>query len=334
MRILLIQPSEFSSAEISPAYMKGGKFKLLRDRSRYQRILTLPPLGLMYLATPLLEADHEVAILDAYTLQLSTGEVLQEAIRFNPDLIGISLYSRFLHIVYQLTKKLKATLNVPIVLGGAHPTAVPDKVLTEFTEVDYVIRGWAEYSLTQLAGFLSQNASIDSVEGLAYRKNGSFIMNPEAELPKDLDEIPMPDRDLLQDMYDNHMYSNITSSRRNMDVLLTSRNCPFSCRFCFQHWRSSYHLHSPDRVLAEISQMAERGIDAIEIMDDNFTLNKRRVNEILVLHHGSLLVHQLEHCITAGLHAVVYGSDTGLFEAFEKLLIHLLHPTSDSKLHV
>ena len=134
MKVFLIQPSELSSDEITNEYKNHGRVKVLQDKNRYNRIITLPPLGLMYLAAPLLRKGHKVKILDAYTLQLNNGEIVQEAIAFQPDIIGISFYSRFIKVVYLLTQKLKATLKVPILLGGAHPTAMPDKVLEEFED--------------------------------------------------------------------------------------------------------------------------------------------------------------------------------------------------------
>ncbi|MHA2183317.1 MAG: B12-binding domain-containing radical SAM protein, partial [Promethearchaeota archaeon] len=325
MKILLIQPSEFSGNEITYEYEKIGRLKVLRDKNKYSRIITLPPLGLMYLATPMLQKGHQVKILDAYTLQLTNGEIVQEAIAFQPDIIGISFYSRFIKVVYLLTQKLKASLNVPIVLGGAHPTAMPEMVLKEFYAVDYLIRGWGEYSISQLIEYLTNQLNINSVLGLCYRKNASIIKNPESALPKNLDDIPLPNRDLLKEMYDNHLYFNIMNRRKNMDVLLTSRNCPFSCRFCFQHWGGTYYVHTPDRVLMEIQQMVERGVNAIEIMDDNFTLKRKRVDEILdrIIERGFDLEFRIRSRVDsidrkllrklkkAGTRAINYGMESG-----------------------
>ncbi len=325
MKILFIQPSEFSSDEITTAYKQHGRLKVLRDRNRFHRIITLPPLGLMYLAPLLIQKGNEVKILDAYTLQLNNGEIVQEAIAFQPDIIGISFYSRFIRVVYLLTQKLKAVLNVPIVLGGAHPTAMPDKVLEEFETVDYLVRGWGEHAFTQLTEFLTKQREIDSVLGLCYRQNGLIIKNPEAKLPKNLDDIPMPERNLLKEMYDNHLYFNIMNRRKNMDVLLTTRNCPFACRFCFQHWRGTYYAHSTDRVLKEIRQMVDRDINAIEIMDDNFTLNRKRTEEIMdrVLEEGFDLEFRIRSRVTqvdeqllkklkkTGVRSVNYGMESG-----------------------
>jgi radical SAM superfamily enzyme YgiQ (UPF0313 family) len=279
MRILLIQPSWLNSLEVSSLYKKHGTFKVLRDRGEYATRIKLPPLGLMYLAAPLVNCDHQVRILDASTLELTNGETVREAIDFQPDLIGITLYSRFLKNVYILCGELKKKLSVPIVLGGPHVTVMPEKVLEEFESVDYLIGGWGEFSIGDFAEYLGQKVTADSVPGLCYRRSGAIVKNPPATIPENENDIPVPNRNLLNDMYEKKLYFNIMSRRRNMDVLITSRNCLFACNFCFQSGK--YYEHSAERVLKEIREMATRGVDAIEIMDDSFTLNRKRAERIV-----------------------------------------------------
>ena len=279
MKILLLQPSDQLGDGITSAYEKHGRLKTVYDRRALKRFITLPPLGLMYLAAPLVKAGHNVRIIDGFTLQLTQDETVREVEAFEPDLIGITLYSPFLKQVYELSRKLKERLSVPIIVGGGHPTAMPKEVLQEFNEVDFVMKGWGEFSIADFCEHLEGRRNAREVAGLWYRNHGLISMNAEADLPSDDALILPPDRGALAEMYEHELYYNIMSSRRKMDVLMTSRNCPFGCKFCFVA-RKKFVAHKPERVLNEISDMVDRGIDAIEIMDDNFTLDRKRARRI------------------------------------------------------
>lgn len=279
MRILLIQPSEFKSTVISKAYSDYGALKIVKGGS-IRRVMALPPLGLMYLATPLLRAGHQVTILDAHTLQLSNGEVAQEAARINPDLIGITVYSTYLTAVHYLTDILKKTVSAPILLGGPHITAAPQESLFLFTHADYFLSGWAEVSIIDFINFMNGDRTIKDIPGLCYINNGMFNKNQDPILPENTEELITPSREPLKEMYTNHLYFNIMSSRKNIDALLTCRICPFSCKFCFSPGRSRLLAHTPGKVMQDIREMVDRGINAIEIMDDTFTINRDRAEEI------------------------------------------------------
>jgi anaerobic magnesium-protoporphyrin IX monomethyl ester cyclase len=123
----------------------------------------------------------------------------------------------------------------------------------------------------------------ESVPGLCYRATNAIIKNQEAVLPSNLDDIPMPDRSIIDTMYDANLYYNVTISNRQIDVMLTSRNCPFNCKFCQNMTGHKYLPHSPERVIEEIDYIVSKGRTSIEIMDDIFTVNRKRVERIFDL---------------------------------------------------
>jgi len=238
---------------------------------------TLPP----YLANPMLRAGHDVAIIDAWTLQLTNGEIIEEARKFKPDVVGISFYSDYVRVVYNLAALIKKRLNATVVVGGAHPSAMPEQVLKEYENIDCLIKGWREFSADHLLSWIAGAGRVEDVAGLYYRQNSAIRNNAVAQMPADPDHIPLPSRMLLQTEYDNLIYRNIFSRKRKMDVLLTSRNCPYKCGFCSHFSDSRYYPHSSARVLEEIEEMVKRGINAIEIMDDAFTISRKRAEAIL-----------------------------------------------------
>ena len=280
MHILLIQPSEFESHNLSRDYIKHGKYKIQKRLDKL-RSICLPPMGLLYLSTSMKNAGHKVTVLDAFTLQLTNGEIVNETLMEKPDIVGISMYSSYLKMVYNLTSTIKKKLNIPVVAGGAHPNAMPVKTLNDFENVDYLLTGWADFSIVDFTSMLEGRKSESDVAGLYYRENGKVVNVKENQIDIDMDSIPIPDRNILSDMYDRELYYNIVSKERNIDVLMTSRNCPYSCKFCQNINGHKLLLHSIDRVVDELDYLHGRGVKAVEIMDDTFTAKKKRAEAIL-----------------------------------------------------
>ncbi|MCY2987483.1 MAG: radical SAM protein [Planctomycetota bacterium] len=324
MKVLLIQPSEFADDTITPEYKKRGRLKVLA-KSVIMRPACLPPMGLLYVANSIKRANHEVAIIDAVTLQLTNREIVQEIVHWTPDLVGISLYSWRLREAHSLTASIKKALRIPIVLGGPHPTALPDETLAEFKDADFLLTGWADFSIINFLDMLEGRTGQTTVPGLCYRANNTITKNSPSTLPSNLDEIPFPDRSVIDYMYDNDLYYNITTPNRKIDIIMTSRNCPFTCRFCQNLTGHKYLPHSPEHVIEEIDYLVSRGVSSIEIMDDTFTVNRKRVEKIFDLiesrHHGldfrirsrvNLIDKQLLHRFKRiGGRAVSYGLESG-----------------------
>jgi|TARA_Y100000310_G_scaffold151133_1_gene150663 anaerobic magnesium-protoporphyrin IX monomethyl ester cyclase len=287
MRILLINSPMAADDPVSGEYQEQGVFKDGRDLRRseyYQRKeLCLPPLSLLYITTPLVEAGHEVLVLDADALDLTTGEIVREAEKFKPDVIGSNMYYCNMKVVYRMTRGLKAALDVPVVLGGPQATAMPERTLDEFEAVDCLVVGWGEGAIVPLVEYLGGRGKRNDVPGLVYRHDGGVAHNPQWSLPSNLDEIPFPSREPLRELYERGYYFNILSRHPRFDTLLTSRACPFRCAFCFMPQGSTYHKHSAERVLEEIRQLVDGGVQCVQMVDDLFNLKRKRSQEIIDL---------------------------------------------------
>lgn len=135
-------------------------------------------------------------------------------------------------------------------------------------------------AIVSFVDYLAGKKKRSDVPGLIYADHGRPFQNKTPDLPQKADDLPTPYRDCLSEMYEKGLYFNITTKRRRIDVILTSRICPFSCKYCFSPGRAKYLPHSPERVVNEIKNLANAGIDAIEIMDDTFTVNRRRAETI------------------------------------------------------
>ena len=62
--------------------------------------------------------------------------------------------------------------NIPTVVGGYHPTSVPDMMLSH-PQIDMVIRGEGEVTMKELV----ETGTFENVPGISYKKNGKIIHN-------------------------------------------------------------------------------------------------------------------------------------------------------------
>jgi radical SAM superfamily enzyme YgiQ (UPF0313 family) len=201
----------------------------------------------------------------------------------DPQLVGISLYADCYGITYQLINRIRRYApDLRIVLGGPEVSANRDGVARIFDgKVDYLLCGEAEFTLGGLADALSDGdeAALEAIEGLSFKTDGVWRHHAVPQPIKDVDGIPFPQRDLISpENWRAHYYR--IGLKRPSDVILTSRGCPFSCRFCYR-LTTGYRARSPESVLAELDAIRARGIGGFSIIDDNFLSSRKRCIAIL-----------------------------------------------------
>ena len=89
---------------------------------------------------------------------------------------------------------------------------------------------------------------------------------------KDLDQTPFPNFDILLDEYSPNGYGHV----------LSSRGCPFNCRFCASKvmWNRRVTYKSVSRLLKEMWYIHRRfGTDYFTFWDETFTINRKRLTE-------------------------------------------------------
>lgn len=157
-----------------------------------------------------------------------------------------------------------------VVLGGHHPTHLPEKVL-ECPAVDYVLRGEGEQSMPELARALKEKSDLRNVPGIAFRgPSGRSIVNPPAAVP-DLDRQPLPAFRLLNRRF-------YRRNGRGSGVVTASRGCPMRCSYCSMGGSSgiTYRKRSVESVLAEIEELVYTfGTGFIDFEDENISLDRR-----------------------------------------------------------
>lgn len=233
--------------------------------------LSLPPMGILYIAASLEQAGHLVTVRDLTvdTVQL-TDQDLAAA-----DVVGISSDTTRIDRALALARRAKAAGKF-VVMGGPHPQFLADDVLSAGT-VDCIVKGEGEAVLTALLEAFQQGIALDSVAGIIFKKDGQTFETEDAER-LDVEQLPLPARHLL----DLKQYQSVVDGRLAAPVV-TSRGCPGACHFCSSSsfFGRGWRARSAESVLTEIDELYNRyGYRAIAFMDDNFTLDPRRVEQI------------------------------------------------------
>src|SRR5512139_2088440 len=186
------------------------------------------------------------------------------------DLVCISTITSTAVKAYRMAKRLKA-LDIPVIIGGIHPTFMPDEAL-EYA--DFVIRGEGEHTLVELLESVEKGTpALMGIRGLSYRdRDGRNVHNPSREFIEDLDRFPEPDFSLVHNWSPSNPYP-----------VSTSRGCPYDCRFCsvIRMFGRRYRFKSVEATLKELKYVASASKATKFIVDDNFAANRMRSKEIL-----------------------------------------------------
>jgi anaerobic magnesium-protoporphyrin IX monomethyl ester cyclase len=294
-----------------------------------------PPLALMYLSSYLKSKAADVELIDSF-VPSAVFQGLTESSPYlarlfsgirekKPRVIGLTVYSQELTKMAIVCKAIRRIMpDVIIILGGPHPTAMPQECLAQIPECDFLVRGEGEIPLYDLITGIEKGAW-DHISGISYRLSSGDIRHaPDAPVISDLDSMPFPDRVPLLRNYRTGAY-NFLIMGTPADLVMTSRGCPYQCSFCFKVC-AKYRSHSPDYVIRQIDWIVDNIRPRyIQIMDDSFTIDKKRCSQILDRmiekkypckfkvrsRVDAVDASMLQKMKRAGVDSVVYGFESG-----------------------
>ncbi|NIM47627.1 MAG: radical SAM protein [Candidatus Aenigmarchaeota archaeon] len=232
---------------------------------------SLPPLGLLSIAAVLEKEGQKVDLLD-----LNVEPKALKNYKEKPDLVGITATTPLVKEAWNLTKYFRKK-RIPVILGGPHPSALPEESLKY---ADIVIRNEGELTMKKLCENWDKK---EKVIGISYKKNGKIIHNPPRPLIKNLDELPFPAYHLLPDI---SLYSTpqpVVTQKKRCLTLVTSRGCPYQCNYCFKGvfgpvWRP----HSAEYIVRLWKYLvSDFGVEEIGVQDDNFNFDYDRARRIV-----------------------------------------------------
>jgi len=264
MKILLINiPRQFETKDFTtPSY--------------FLDFIKYPPLGLLAIATGV-DNKHSLEIVDTTVNDMKLDDVVKCIIDKKPDVLGISVVTRRLYGMHWVTKKIKKiSPEIKIIIGGPHANYFP-KETAEMDSVDYTLSGFCEKTFPQLIDAIDNGAKhndISQIPNLYHKVNGIVEHNQQDTTPIVLDDIPFPNRKLIN-LYDYYT----AADKEPMTTVYSSRGCPKKCIYCDVQ-EKQWHYRSAINVVDEFEEIAKMGIKLIHIFDDTFNIDRQRVIDI------------------------------------------------------
>ncbi len=190
------------------------------------------------------------------------------------DYVGLSVKSATFATAVELFQVLRERHpHLTFIFGGPHITLSPPAILDEVPGA-YCIKGDAEYTLRD---FVTRHAEggrdFTDIPGVMYRdEEGIHASDSRTHTRQELDTLPLPD------------FSGF-DSRESLTLypLLTSRGCPYKCTYCSVPAisGSKWVYRSAESIITELDHVRnELGLDRFVVVDDNFTLHKRRTESV------------------------------------------------------
>lgn len=274
------------------------------------------PYGIGILATLANQAGYLVHILDMAVDERNYWDVVE---RFMPDVIAVSFLSPSVQIASDIIRRLKKGFDGIILAGGIHCTLYPESVLTY--GADIVLLGEGELNFNLVLKQLEEKKCVDetfkNIPNLVYKNSlGEIQKSIVQKQSVDLDTLPVMNRDLFDlSLYEHH-------------TILTSRCCPYQCRFCCS-WAPGGkvgRIMSQGRILLELESLVDRyGMLTLYWGDEIFFWNKeerlqfcRQLKErklpvkFIIQLRADLIDEELvKELLSAGCIKLCIGAETG-----------------------
>ncbi len=243
-----------------------------------------PPTGLEYIATNMKGLVGKVTFLDLrYEKEYRDIEVLSDFIRREIDLLCISVtWDSGFNEICDLIRALPG--EVTTVVGGYKATEEVEVLLARCPNIDLVVRGEGEETIREIVAGVPRA----DILGLSYRANGTVIHNANRPLA-DIFHAGYPDRSLRRHEY-HWIQNGVRLTNLTFDTVLTSRGCPYNCKFCTFSLnplgqKRKYAERSLESVIDELKSITA---DVILFSDDNFFTNPKRSEKLcdLIMENG------------------------------------------------
>lgn len=288
-----------------------------RERSPYPVF----PLGLAFLAAPLKQAGHQLAVLDL-CFEADPLAALEAALAAGqPEAVIISLRNldnvtwpdarSYLSGLTDLVTVCKGRATV--IVGGSGFSLMPLEILAA-CGADIGLVGEGEQQLPLLLERLAHGADPADLPGVVLPGKVDFI------LPQTVSGIGTPDREL----FDVARYL----KEGGMANLQTKRGCPFSCSYCTYPLLEGQQMRTRPvaEIIAEIRSLVDdHGVDYLYFVDDIFNYPvsfceqlctamveaQLGVNWSAFINPDFITPQLLELMQRAGCDAVEFGTDSG-----------------------
>jgi len=259
-----------------------------------------PPFGIIQLAAYLEREvkDAEIKVLDCTAQQMLWSDLEKEIESFNPNIVAASAFATCNTYSILRTMEIAKNMNPRIltVTGGQHFSATTQESLEKYPEIDVIVRGEGEETLTELVKNSDKKSHFAKIRGLSFRHRGKIIHNEPRPWIKDLNSLPYPGYHFVKDLVHKYHFAAMAGYDSPYALVEGARGCAHKCTFCSQwrHWGGVWRLKTPERIVDEIEYCYNTfGSRFIWLTDDDFGPGSRAdifADELLKRHIGDDLM--------------------------------------------
>lgn len=254
-----------------------------------------PPIGLAYIAAAVREAGHRVTLIDAtgeamdqiepmyqrpdILVQGLTPEQINARIPEDVDVVAIGCSFSSLWLVSRDILELvsRSKPGMPLIMGGEHPSALPELVL-ETSAADACVIGEGDETIVELLAAIEHGTPLEAVAGLVFRDGSRIVRTQPRKRMMKIDHLPLPAWDLFpMEEYISRKQNSGLYQGRAMPLLAT-RGCPYRCTFCSSAsmWGNKYAMRDPVKVVDEMQLYIRRyGATDFHLQDLTAIVNRQ-----------------------------------------------------------
>ena len=226
-------------------------------------------------------------------------EVVEKISEFSPEWVGYTSYTANVSAIDIISRKLKSKNQlIKQVIGGVHAT-LDHNVLNHLPAIDYSVQREGEEAMLALI----EGRNAENISGVVSRSSSGLCNNGDANVIKNVDDLPYPERNKFWGIEKNDYHT------VDVSYICSIRGCPYRCNYCASpfHWkRDKTQYRSPNSVIEEMKYLKTNYWDQkkeydysasanignkqslkikdntiVYFVDDVFTIKKERVKTIL-----------------------------------------------------
>lgn len=238
---------------------------------------------------------------------------LQEKIDdFDPDIIFWSAISSHIHgegeyvnIQYGYELVNQTQTSAWLVTGGLQATASPQEMMKKFPKIKYLVQGYSEQSLLDIASLVDNSSANFDLPGVVVRNQSELVIGSQKQLAPDLSYLPLYDYSIFDDQVFWRPYNGEVVRAIDYEA---SRGCIYSCEYCVETIIQKYYgfdeftkggaikgaanyvrAKSAETIFAELKSVVEKyKVQLIRCQDTNFlTMGKKTLNGLASLIESS-----------------------------------------------
>jgi radical SAM superfamily enzyme YgiQ (UPF0313 family) len=240
-----------------------------------------------------------IMIKERITTNLSEQEIINNIIRYEPDLVCFSLYT----CQYPAGKRIAAEIKnhnpkTITIAGNRYPSFMMQTEKFTFKEpFDFIVFNEGEETFNELLEEIekekdnerdnnrnNQNGNeYNQIKGLAFKHHETTVLtNPRPRI-RNIDSFPPAKRFeiVLQQSYQGISIPSL-SSNPHYALMEYSRGCYGECSFCdnSQVWGKTLTFREPKKVVEELQELKQKGADMVYFIDLNFTAVPSKAREL------------------------------------------------------